>query len=185
MSDVFDEVADDLRRLKLQQFWKENGSWIIGGAIGAVILTGVLTLWRQWSYQRDMAATTELTRLVTAADLAKLESYAVTADKNHAMMARFIAADAHLQRGEKDKALALYNEVGGTIGLDSTWRDLARIHSISLRLDKDDPATLAKELAALSGDKGVWRFTAREMEASLAAKQGEMQSNSIININDK
>ncbi len=86
-----------------------------------------------------------------------------------------MAADAYLNHNEKDKALALYNDIVKTSGLDATWRDLARIHSISLRLDKDPPDALAKELADLSGDKDVWRYTAREMEALLAARQGQMQ----------
>jgi hypothetical protein len=175
MTDVFDEISDDLRREKLNQFWKENGAWIIGGAIGAVLLTGALTAWREYEYQRDTAATTQLTRLVDAADGSKLESFAATGDKNHAMMARFMAADAYLARHENDKALALYTEIANTSGLDATWRDLARIHSLSLRLDKDPPDALAKELAALSGDKDVWRYTAREMQALLAARQGQMQ----------
>ncbi len=46
MTEIFDEISDDLRSEKLNQFWKENGAWIIGGALGAVLLTGSLTLWR-------------------------------------------------------------------------------------------------------------------------------------------
>jgi hypothetical protein len=176
MTDVFDEISDDLRREKLNQFWKENGAWIIGGAIGAVLLTGALTFWRQHESARDAEATTQLTRVVEAANVTGLESFAATADKNHAMMARFLAADAYLEQKQTDKALALYNAIASTSGLDETWRDLARIHSISLRLDKDPPDALAKELSALSGDKDVWRYGAREMQALLAARQGQMQT---------
>jgi hypothetical protein len=175
MTDVFDEINDDLRREKLNQFWKENGSWIIGGALGAVLLTGAMTAWRTWEYSRDAAATTQLARLTDAADWSKVESFAASSDKNHAMMARFMAADAYLEKHQTDKAIALYNDIAATSGLDKTWRDLARIHSLSLRLDKDPPEALAKELAALSGSKDVWRYTALEMQALLAARQGHMQ----------
>jgi hypothetical protein len=175
MTDVFDELSDDLRREKLNQFWKENGNWIIGGALGAVLLTGTLTFWRHWEHQRNMEATATLSRLVETADMAKLEGFAATSSKNHAMMARFLAADTYLARNEKDKARALYDDIAATSGLDRLWRDLARLHSISLRLDKDPAELLEKQLADLSGDKSVWRYTAREMEALLAARQGKMQ----------
>lgn len=175
MTDVFDEISDDLRREKLNQFWKENGSWIIGGALGAVLLTGAMTAWRTWEYNRDATATTQLARLTDAADWSKVENFAVGSDKNHAMMARFMAADAYLAQHQNDKAIALYNAIAATSGLDKTWRDLARIHSLSLRLDKDPPDALLKELNGLSGDKDVWRYTAREMQALLAARQGHMQ----------
>ena len=176
MTDVFDEINDDLRREKLHQFWKENGAWIIGGAIMAVLFTGALSLWRQWEYRRDAEATTELTRLVAASDLPPLESFARTASKNHAMLAGFLAAAAHLEHGEKDQAVALYNDIAATSGLDRTWRDLAKVLSIGQRLDHDDPGKLQKELSALSGDNGAWRYTALELEALLAARQGRMQN---------
>ncbi len=175
MADVFDEISDDLRREKLNQFWKENGPWIIGGAIGAVLLTGALSFWRQWEYSRDVKATAEMTHLVTASDLPKLEAFAAQTDKNHAMIARFMAAGTHLQRNEKDQAVALYDAIANTSGIDKVWRDLARVSSISQRLDKGAPDALEKELAALSGDKDTWRYTARELEALLAARQNQMQ----------
>ena len=180
MSDIFDEISDDLRQQKLNQFWKENGAWIIGGAIGAIVLTGVLTFWRQYTYERDLKQTTQLVRLAKAADLPKLQSFAADTSKNHAMMARFMIADSYLAKKEKDKALALYNDIANTSGLDKTWRDLARLHSISLRLEKDAPETLSKELAAISDDDDVWRYSAREMQALLEARQGQMQKASDI-----
>jgi hypothetical protein len=175
MSDVFDEISDDLRQQKLNQFWKENGSWIIGGAIGAVLLTGALTLWREHTLARNTEQTTQVVTLEKAGDLTKLDTFAGSADKDHAMMARFAEADAYIAKKQNDKALAVYDTIANTSGLDKTWRDLARLHSVSLRLDKDPPEALAKELATLDGDKDVWRYSAREMEALLAARQGQMQ----------
>jgi hypothetical protein len=175
MSEVFDEIADDLRRQKLNEFWKENGNWIIGGAIAAVLLTGLLAFWRQWQYQHNMKATTELVQLISTSDTAKLENFAKTGRKNQAMVARFIAAGKHVSKHEDAQAIAIYNEIAGTSGLDRVWRELALIQSISLRLDKDPPQALEKDLEELSGDNHAWRYSARELAALLAARQGQMQ----------
>lgn len=175
MSDVFDEINDDLRHAELKKFWKENGSWIIGSAVAAVLLTAVLSFWRQWEYSHDASATTELTRIVAAGDAAQLEDFSKGGRKNQAMIAAFAAAGMHLERGEKEKAVAIYNSIGGTFGLDKTWRDLAKILSITQRLDQDDPEKLKKEIRALTGENSSWRYTAREMEALLAARQNNMK----------
>lgn len=175
MADVFDEISEDLQREKLKRFWQENGAWIIGGAVGAVLLTGAMAAWRQWDYTRDAQATAELSRLVVASDLAGLEKFAATGRKEQAMIAGLMAAATHLGRSEKGKAVDLYGRVAGTFGVDGVWRDLARVLSVSQRLDKDPPAALEKELADLSGDDDVWRYTARELTALLAARQGQMQ----------
>lgn len=175
MADVFDEINDDIRREKLNQFWQENGAWIIGGAIAAVLLTGGMSFWRQWQHQHDVAATSELLRVEQQADVAKLEDFAKTTGKNHAVIARFIAAGIHLDRGEKEQAAALYDQIGGAFGVDRIYRELAKILSVSQRLDRGDPEKLKKELSGLSGDSGYWRYTARELGALLEAKQGHTQ----------
>lgn len=175
MSEILSEIDDDIRAAKLRQFWMENGAWIIGSIIAAVLLTGVLTVWRQWDHRNNMRATSELVRVAATADLKQLEAFGATGRKNQAMVARFVAAGAHLNKGEKDQAVALYNDIAETRGLDKTWKQLAKILSISQRLDKDDPAKLEKELSRLSGDKDAWRYTARELEALLAARQKQPQ----------
>ncbi|MCK5658545.1 MAG: tetratricopeptide repeat protein [Alphaproteobacteria bacterium] len=173
MADIFDEINDDLRHEKLRQFWKENGPWIIGCAVGAVLLTGAQSFWRYWEHKSDVAATVELIRLVD--DPSGLENFAGIEDKSHATIAHFAAAGAYLEQGEKNKAIALYDTIAKTSGIDMPLRDLARVLSISQRLDKDSPDKLLKELAALSGDDGTWRYTAWELEALLAVRQGNLQ----------
>lgn len=175
MADVFDEIDDDIRHEKLKQFWKENGSWIIGGSIGAVLMTGALTFWRQYEYRSNTKATTELSSLITAGDMGKLESFAKATDKNHAVIAQLIAAGTYVKRGETAKAVELYNELADTSGVDKSWRSLAKLLSIAQRLDSDKPETLTKELAEIAGDKSAWRYSAREMQALLAARQNKMQ----------
>ncbi|MBU6474351.1 MAG: hypothetical protein KGQ70_00160 [Alphaproteobacteria bacterium] len=175
MADIFDEISEDLRRENLARFWKENGSWIIGGAIGAIVLTAFMSFMRQRAFTQNTRATTELALTVDATNYQKLEQFAATADKDHAMIARFIAADNYIDNNQKDKAVALYAQISGTSGIAKVWRDLARIHSISLRLDTAPAAQLAAELAPLAASDCVWRYTAREMQALLAARQGDMQ----------
>ena len=178
MTDVFDEISDDLRREKLNQFWKENGSWIIGGALGAVLLTGVMTAWRTWEYSRDAAADDtacppdRLRRLVPRRKASPAQERQESRYDGAVHGGGCLSGAAS---GKRQSPRALQSHRQRRPARSQTWRDLARIHSLSLRLDKDLPEALAKELAGLSGDKDVWRYTAREMEALLEARQGHMQ----------
>jgi hypothetical protein len=173
MSDVFDEIADDLRREKLNLFWKENGSWIIGGVVLAILMTGALSFWRDFEFKRNAAATAELTRVATMNDAGALEYFAQSAPADQAMLARFMSAGSYAQKGEKDKALAMYNAIVETRGVDKAYRNLAKLYAVSLRADGGDAVTLRAELAPLVSDKSPWRYTALELDALLALRAGD------------
>ena len=175
MADIIDEVTEDLRRQQLEEFWKENRYWIIGGAIAAVVLTGAMTFWRQWDYNKDVAATSALVSLISQPDVAKLENFAKDTGRNHAVVARFVAAGLHANRKENDKAAAIYGEIASTRGIDGDLKSLAALLGIGQRLEKDDPAALKKELSSLTKPGNVWRFSALEMEALLHARESRMQ----------
>src|SRR5690242_20736514 len=91
-SDFMDEIGDDLRRQELEKFWRENSSWIIGGIILAIVFTGALTFWRTYEYRQNLKATTEMLGAIDASDVGKMTDFAATADKNHAVIARLVAA---------------------------------------------------------------------------------------------
>jgi hypothetical protein len=175
MSDVFDEISDDLRREKLNQFWRENGRWIIGGVIAAIIFTAGMSWWRQWDANRNAQATSSLGEALAAKDPAELEQFAQGTDHDHAAIARLIAAGDYVRTGKKDKAVTLYNEIAASSGLSKMYRSLASLLSVGLRLDTDPVDGLRKELKPLAADRSAWRYSAREMQALLAAREGDMK----------
>lgn len=173
MADMIDEINEDLRRQQLTAFWKENRNWIIGGIILSVVSTGALSWWRQHQMQNELAATAALVAAVDTGDVAKISDYAKTTGKDHGAIARFAEAGLLIQKGDKDKAAAVYSDIAATSGADRALRDLAALYSINLRLDKDDVEKLHKELAPLVADKSVWKFSAMESQSLLFAREGK------------
>lgn len=174
MTQIEQEIEDELRQQKLEAFWKENGSWIITCAILAVIFTGALTWWRQHEYKQNLAQTTELFAVMKENDTKALADFAAKSDKDHATIALFTAAALHAKRKQDAEAVSLYRKIEGTTGVDSTYRDLAKLLRVSMRLGADDPAELHKDLAPLAA-KGAWRFTALELQALLYARENKMK----------
>lgn len=172
MADIFEEVNEELRQQKLQAFWKENGPWIIGGAILAVVMTGSLSFWNNWKHERNVAATTELVRVLNEeTDVAKLEDYAQSTSTDHAALARLFAAGRYAREGNTDKAVELYAEIEQSRGVGKLYRDLAKLFSVGLRLQTGDAAQLEQELAYLAKNNSAWRWSAQEMQALLAARE--------------
>lgn len=174
MSDILNEIEDDLRRQKMNEFWQENRNWIIGGIILAIVSTAALTFWRSYEYNKNVESTAALMSVAAQPDVEALTGFANEADADHAAMAQFMAASLHLQKGESQQAIALYDKIASTSGVAREFRDLASLYSIGQRLSADEPAKLHRELAPLAKDKNPWRFSAREMQALLYAREGKM-----------
>lgn len=173
MADIMDEITDDLRQQKLKAFWQENRYWILGGAVMAVVMTASLTFWREYSFERNVAATAVLSSAVQTGDTEKLMTYAKEAGTDHAALARFEAAGLFLKKGESDKAVAAFNEIAAMRGVDKDLRGLATLYSILQRLDVDDAKKLEEELQPLLSKDATWRFSAMEALALLQARNGK------------
>lgn len=176
MSDLFNEIDDDLRHQKLVAFWQENGSAIIGGAILAVVFTGVLAFWRHYDAGQNEQNTAVLLQSLRSGDVAQISKAADDLRKPHAAMAKLTAAAALLEQGRTDEAVALYRDIRETSRLDKTWRELAAVFEASQTLETAEPADLHKMLESASGKKSTWRFSALELDALVYAREGKNDS---------
>lgn len=173
MADLMDEIGEDLREQQLKAFWKENGAWIIGGIILAIVATGALSFWRTYQHGKDVEATASLIAAARGADASKIAEFSKTTDKDHAAIAKFLAAGAYLQQGKASEAAGLYAEIEATSGIDRMYRDLAALYAVRLNLETGDAADLHKKLDKLTDRDNTWYFTALETRALLFAREGK------------
>lgn len=177
MSEIFQQVEDDIRQQKLKEFWVENRAFIIGGIALAIVGTGALSFWRHYDLKQDLAKTANLIEAVKTADTTKIATFASDVGGNHAMIARLNEASLLVNRKQEDAALAVYNEIAGMRGVDSLYRDMARLNALHLKLDRDMDAkaldALHAEADALTSEKSLWRYSALEAKALIFARQAK------------
>ena len=175
MADLIDEVGEDLRQQRLQKFWKDNGNWIIGGALFAVLLTGVLHFWRTHQENYDRAETSAIIGALQQGDTQGLIEIAENSDASHAFLARLTAARLQADKGDLEQAIAFYNSVHADKGLQPVYRDLGLLLALSTQLNKKDITQaeledIVKKLAPLQTEKSVWRYSAFEIGAIAKAR---------------
>lgn len=167
MSDIFREVEEDVRREKVEKFWKAYGDYVI--ALVAVIIVGIagFELWQRYqATQRDKASvafsaaqrlTDPKAAAVAFADLAK------TAPKGYALLARLEQANSMLASGQRDGAIALYKEIAdedkGATGA------VARLREAWALVDTARRADLEALLAPLRTASSTWKPNADEILA--------------------
>lgn len=44
MNELFDEIKEDIEKQRLDEIWKRYGIWLVGGAVGIIVLTAIVVL---------------------------------------------------------------------------------------------------------------------------------------------
>lgn len=181
MTDIFQEVEEDVRREKLEQIWRRYGNYIIAGAAAIVLLTAALTGWRAYQsrVQADRAREfMEANALLERNPAEAAKAFEAVAEKSgsYGVLARFREAEALLRQGEAKKAAALYDAIAADSRAQTRLRQLATLKSAYLTADSTSLADLRARLAPLTAATGAWRHMARELLAYAALKEGDRKS---------
>ena len=167
MSDIFREVEEDVRREKLEKFWKAYGDYVI--ALAALVIVGIagFELWQRYqttqlnkasvAFSAAQRITDPRQAALAFADLAK------TAPGGYALLAKLEQANSMLASGQRDGAVALYREVfdqdkGGTGAV-------ARLRLGWALADTSSRGDLENLLAPLRNPGNAWKPNADEILA--------------------
>lgn len=184
MPDIFDEVEEDLRAERARRLMRRFG----GPALGAVLLlvAGVAG-WQGWLWWENRQATAAAAAYMDihreaereGADLAALgERFAElgrSAPAGYQALARLRAAALKAETGDREAALALWDQVASDGGADPLYRDLAALLWTMHGLETEDPARLAARVEPLTRPGSPWRASAQEASALIALRQGQTE----------
>lgn len=181
MSDIFEEVDDDLRRDRWESLAKKYGGVVIGIAVLIVVGTAGYKGWQTWRSSTHQAATVGLMESLEAAsarDGASIDALTAYAAKSQpgdmATLARLGAASALVRQGKADEAVAVYDAVAAGSAAP-VYRELAGLLAVMMQIDTGDTRMLASRLEPLAAETSAWRYSAREMLAVLAIRDGDAQ----------
>ncbi|ABE40233.1 tetratricopeptide repeat protein [Rhodopseudomonas pseudopalustris] len=171
MSELFNEVDEEVRREQLKRLWEKYSIFIVAGAI--LIIAGV-GAWRGYEYYEAKKAAEAGAAFTAAADLAEQNKHAeaeaafnkiaATTSTGYRTLARLRAAAEVAQRDPKE-AVKLYDAIAADRSVPAQDRDLATIRAAQLLMDSAGYTDLQQRLEPISGANGAYRHTAREMLA--------------------
>lgn len=175
------EVDEDLREEQLTKLWKAYGNYVIGGALGLVLIVAAQQGWQTWDNKRKMAwgerygAAMELAQKPDQSDAARQAFAALAGDAGggYKLLTRFQDAALLDRIGDRRGAAAAYFQIADDSGVNAVYRDLATVLGAYKALDEAPAETLNKRLEPLTAETNPWRHSAREISALLARKGGD------------
>jgi hypothetical protein len=171
VSELFDEVDEDLRREQLKKLWDRYSIYIIAGAILIIAAVGG---WRGYQYLEAKKAAEAGAAFEAAADLAEQNKHAeaeaaftklaATAPYGYRLLSRLRAAGEVATR-DPQAAAKLYDDIAADRSVAASEQDLARIRAAGLLLDTTGYNNMLQRLEPATAPGATYRHTARELLA--------------------
>ncbi|MFZ0765146.1 tetratricopeptide repeat protein [Bradyrhizobium sp.] len=171
MSELFDEVDEEVRREQLKKLWDQYSIYIIAAAILIVAAVGG---WRGYQYleaQKAAAAGAAFDAAIELSDQNKhaeaeaaFDKIAATAPSGYRILARLRAA-AEVATRDPKAGSKMYDEIATDRSVGTEQQDLARIRAAGLLLDSDSYPNMLQRLEASTKPDATFRHSARELLA--------------------
>jgi hypothetical protein len=180
VSELFDEVDEDVRRDQLKQIWDRYSIFII---VAAILIVAAVAGWRGYQYVEAKKAAEAGAAFEKASDLSEQNKHAeaeagftalsMNAPQGYRMLARLRAA-AEVATRDPQAAVKLYDGIAADRSIGVAEQDLARIRAAGLLLETASYADLAQRLEPITAPEATFRHTAREMLALSAWRNNDM-----------
>lgn len=179
MSELFDEVDEEVRREQLKKLWDKYSIYIV--ALALLIVAGVGG-WRGYQYLEakkaaeagdafnkaiELAEQNKHTEAETAfADLAAKGTY------GYRLLSRFRFA-AEVQKRDPKAAVQMFDELAADRSIGAEQQELARVRAGGLLVDSASYADMKQRLEADTAPNATFRHVARELLALSALRAND------------
>ena len=180
MTELFDEVDEEVRRDQLKKLWDRYSLYIV--ALAILIIAGVGG-WRGYQYleaKKAAKAGDAFNKAVELSDQNKhaeaetaFTDLAAKAPSGYRMLARFRAA-AETANRDPQAAAKLFDELAADRSVGAEQRDLAQIRAAGLLLDTASYQNMVQRLEPSTGPGATFRHVARELLALSAWRANDV-----------
>jgi len=171
VSEIFDEVDEEVRRDQLKKLWDRYSLYII--AVAILIVAGVGG-WRGYEYLEAKKAAEAGAAFDRAVELSEQNKHAeaeaafadlaAKATSGYRMLARLRQA-AEIANRDPQAAAKMYDEIAADRSVGAPEQDLARIRAAQLLLESMTYQNMLQRLEPATAATSTFRHTARELLA--------------------
>ena len=179
MSELFDEVDEDIRRDQLKKLWDQYSIYIIAGALLIIASVGG---WRGYQYLEAKKAAEAGAAFEKAAELSEANKHAEAeaafadlaskAPAGYRVLARLRTA-AEVASRDQAAAARMFDEITADRSVGVAEQDLARVRAAQLLLESETYPNMKTRLEAAAAPGATFRHTARELLALSAWRDND------------
>jgi len=179
VSELFDEVDEEVRREQLKKLWDQYSIFIVAGALLIIAAVGG---WRGYEYLEGKKAAEAGAVFDKAVELSEQNKHteaeaafndlAAKAPSGYRMLARLRAA-AEAANRDPQAAAKMYDEIAADRSVGAPEQDLAKIRAAGLLLESASYPNMLARLEPATAPGATFRHTARELLALSALRAND------------
>ena len=180
MSDIFNEVDEEVRRERLTRLWEQYGNYLIALCVLVVVGVGAWRGYEWWQAKQAAQSGAAFEQAAALAEAGKSQeaeaAFAkLTADgtASYRVLAGLREAE-ELGRTDSKAAVARFDKVAADKSAGPVIQDLAAIRAGYLLVDSAPYAEIRTRLEPLTASDRVFRHSAREILALSAWKSHDL-----------
>jgi hypothetical protein len=179
VSDIFQEVDEEVRREQLKKLWERYQNYIVAALVLIIVGVGAWRTYEWWADKRAAEMGAAFEAAVALSDQGKhadaADAFARIAEQGttgYRGLARMRQAEELAQTDPKQAASA-YKQIAADGSIDSVLRDLAGLRAGVALMDTGSLAEARQTLEPLTEPGRTFRHSARELLASAAWRAGD------------
>ena len=171
MSELFDEVDEEVRREQLKKLWERYSIYIIAAALLIIAAVGG---WRAYQYLEAKKAAEAGAAFDAAIELSEQNKHAeaeaafnklaTSAPSGYRMLAKLRAA-AEVAARDPQAGARMYDDIAADRTVGAEQQELPRIRAAGLLLDTASYPSMLQRLEVATKPDATFRHTARELLA--------------------
>jgi len=180
VTDIFQEVDEEVRREQLKKLWQQYGNYFIALCVLIVVGVGAWRGYQWWEAKQAAQSGAAFEQAITLAEAGKHQEaeaafakLAANGTAGYRVLARLREA-AELAGTDSKGAIAAYDEIAADSSAEQVIRDLAAVRAGFLLADTASYSEIRNRLEPLAVADRPFRHSAREILALSAWKSGDM-----------
>ena len=179
MSELFDEVDEEVRREQLKKLWDRYSIYIVAAALLVIAAVGG---WRGYQYLEAKKAAEAGAAFDKAVELSEQSKHAeaeaafndlaAKAPSGYRMLARLRAA-AEAANRDPQAAAKLYDDIAADRSVAAPEQDLAKVRAAGLLLESASYPNMLRRLEPATVQGSTFRHSARELLALSALRAND------------
>ena len=180
MSDIFNEVDEEVRREQLKKLWERYGIFVIAACVLVIAAVGGWRAYEWWEGKKAAEAGGAFQAAATLAGEGKnkeaeeaFAKLASTGTASYRMLAKFREA-AEVARYDPKAAVSIYEQLAGDASFGRVLQDLATLRAATILIDTAPYGEIAGRLEPLTAPDRAFRHSARGALALSAWRAKDM-----------